>query len=192
MKIIAKIIMALVSAVFRIEITGAQNMPKDGACVACLNHISMFDPIVASIAMERPIRFIGKQELFRIPVVGWYLKSINVIPIKRGSGDIGAVKASLKALKEGEVLGIFPTGTREKKNPNAQVKPGVVLIALKAQVPVIPIHIQASYKIFSKVRITVGEAVNLSQYEGRRLSQEEMAEAANLIYTNIKSLGDNR
>ena len=192
MRIIAKIIMSIVSAIFRIELVGAHNMPKEGPCIACLNHISMFDPIAASIAMERPIRFIGKQELFKIPVVGWYLKSINVIPIKRGSGDIGAVKASLKALKDGEVLGIFPTGTREKKNPNAQVKPGVVLIALKAGVPVIPIHIQANYRIFSKVRITVGEAVDLAAYEGRKLSQDEMAEAANLVYTNIKSLGDNK
>ena len=192
MRIIAKIIMSIVSAIFRIELVGAHNMPKEGPCIACLNHISMFDPIAASIAMERPIRFIGKQELFKIPVVGWYLKSINVIPIKRGSGDIGAVKASLKALKDGEVLGTFPTGTREKKNPNAQVKPGVVLIALKAGVPVIPIHIQANYRIFSKVRITVGEAVDLAAYEGRKLSQDEMAEAANLVYTNIKSLGDNK
>jgi len=190
MKSIAAIIKTVVSAIFRIELVGAENMPKDGACVVCINHISMFDPMVTSAVVDRPIRFIGKQELFKIPVVGWYLKSINVIPIKRGSGDIGAVKASLKALKDGEVLGIFPTGTREKKNPNAKVKPGVVLIALKAQVPVIPVRIEANYRIFSKVRITIGKPVDLSTYEGKKLSQEEMSEAAELIYTTIKTLGD--
>lgn len=190
MKSIAAIIKTVVSTIFRIELVGAENMPKDGACVVCINHISMFDPMVTSAVVDRPIRFIGKQELFKIPVVGWYLKSINVIPIKRGSGDIGAVKASLKALKDGEVLGIFPTGTREKKNPNAKVKPGVVLIALKAQVPVIPVRIEANYRIFSKVRITIGKPVDLSTYEGKKLSQEEMSEAAELIYTTIKTLGD--
>lgn len=192
MKIIEKILGTLVSVMFKVERVGDCRLPEEGACVACINHISMFDPIVVSYAVNRPIRFIGKEELFKIPVVGWYLKSINVIPIKRGSGDIGAVKSSLKALKNGEVLGIFPTGTREKKNPNAKVKPGAALIALKAGVDVIPIHIDSKYKLFSKVRITVGDKVDLTRFEGRKLSQEEMSEAAEEIYTAIKSLGDAR
>lgn len=190
MKIIEKVIRALVSLFFRVERVGEGNLPEDGACVACINHISMFDPIVVSSVVNRPIRYIGKEELFKIPVVGWYLKSINVIPIKRGAADIGAVKASLKALKNGEVLGIFPTGTREKKNPNAKVKPGAALIAFKANVPIIPIHIDSKYRIFSKVRITVGSPIDFSEYEGRKLTQEEMTEAAEKIYTAIKSLGD--
>lgn len=189
MKIIEKIIRAIVAVIFKIEKAG-YSLPEDGACVACINHISMFDPIVVSCVANRPIRFIGKEELFRIPVVGWYLKSINVIPIKRGSADIGAVKASLKALKNGEVLGVFPTGTREKKNPNAKVKPGAALIALKANVPIIPIHIDSGYKLFSKVRVTIGEKLDLSEYEGRKLSPDELAEAAETIYSAIKSLGD--
>lgn len=190
MKIIEKIIKTVVSLIFRVERVGEGNLPEDGACVACINHISMFDPIVVSYCVNRPIRFIGKEELFKIPVVGWYLKSIDVIPIKRGSADIGAVKSSLKALKNGEVLGIFPTGTREKKNPNAKVKPGAALIALKANAPIIPIHIESKYKIFSKVRVTVGQKVDLSKYEGRKLAPDEMDEAAETIYSAIKALGD--
>ncbi len=189
MSFIEKILRLVISAIFKVERKGEGTLP-DGACVACINHISMFDPLVVSYAVDRPIRFIGKGELFKIPIVGWYLKSINVIPIKRGSGDIGAVKASLKALKDGEVLGIFPTGTREKKNPNAPVKPGAALIALKAKVPVVPIHINASYKLFSKVTITVGDCVDLSAYQDRKLTQEELAEAAEAIYSDIKALGD--
>lgn len=192
MKIIEKVLRTLVSAAFKVERADGCDLPDEGACVACINHISMFDPLVVSCAVKRPIRFIGKEELFKIPVVGWYLKSINVIPVKRGSGDIGAVKSSLKALKNGEVLGIFPTGTREKKNPNAKVKPGAALIALKAGVPVIPIHIEASYKLFSKVVVTVGKAVDLEHYEGRKLSQEELCEAAEIIYSSIKALGDRK
>ena len=190
MNAVSALLKWLLARMFKIEISGEDHIPSEGACVACLNHISMFDPLVASVAIPRPIRFIGKQELFKIPVVGWYLKSINVIPVKRGSGDIGAVKASLRALKEGEVLGIFPTGTREKKHPDAQPKPGAALMALKADVPVIPIHIEASYRIFSKVYITVGEPVDLSEYSGRKPTQEELGEAACKIYSAIKALGD--
>ena len=103
---------------------------------------------------------------------------------------MGALKASFKTLNDGEVLGIFPTGTREKKNPNAPVKPGVVLIALKTGVPVIPVHIAASYRLFSKVTVNVGDAVDLSKYEGRKLTCDERTEAAEYIYSSIKALGD--
>lgn len=192
MQLIANFLRWTVLKVFRIQIVGEENLPSEGACVACINHISLFDPLVTSAVVPRPIRFMGKEELFRIPVIGWYLKTINVIPVKRGSGDIGAIKSSLKALRDGEVLGIFPTGTREKKNPDAPVKPGAALIALKADVPVIPIHINADYRLFSKVTITVGRAVDLSLYSGRKLSQEELKGAAEEIYTSIKHLGGSR
>jgi 1-acyl-sn-glycerol-3-phosphate acyltransferase len=190
MSIIEKILRVVISFLFRIEAVGEENAPDEGAYVACINHISVFDPIVVGYVSKRRIRFIAKEEVFRIPVVGWYLKSINVIPIKRGSADIGAIKESLRTLKSGEILGIFPTGTRERKNPNASVKSGAALIALKADAPVIPIHINASYKLFSRVRISYGEAVDLSQYRGRKLSQEELSEASELIYSHIKALGD--
>ncbi|MBO5008519.1 MAG: 1-acyl-sn-glycerol-3-phosphate acyltransferase [Clostridia bacterium] len=189
MNLISSIVKWYITKVFTIKVTSAENMPQEGGCILCSNHISNFDPVVLGCAMERPVRFIAKQELFKIPVVGWYLKSINIIPVKRGSGDIGAVKASLRALKDGEVLGIFPTGTREKKHPDAQPKPGVALIAAKADVPVIPVHIDASYKPFSKVSITVGKPVDMSGYTGRKLNQEELADAACHIYSSIKALG---
>ncbi len=192
MQFIANFLRWTVLRLFRVQIIGEDNLPSEGACVACINHISLFDPLVTSAVVERPIRFMGKEELFKIPVIGWYLKSINVIPVKRGSGDIGAIKSSLKALKNGEILGIFPTGTREKKNPDAPVKPGAALIALKADVPVIPIHINADYRLFSKVTITVGSAVDLSFYSGRKLTQEELAGAAEEIYTSIKHLGGSK
>ncbi len=192
MNAISAVLKWLLTKMFKIQVSGVDNIPSEGACVACLNHLSMFDPLVASVAIPRPIRFIGKQELFKIPVVGWYLKSINVIPVKRGSGDIGAVKASLRALKDGEVLGIFPTGTREKKNPDALPKPGAALMALKADVPVIPIHIEASYRVFSKVNITVGEPVDLSDYLGKKPTQDELGEASCKIYSAIKALGDKK
>ena len=190
MKAIVAFVIRAVSLIFKIEVKGTENIPQDGPCIVCRNHISVFDPVVILGCIQRPIRFISKQELTRIPLLGAILKYMNTIPIKRGSGDMGALKASLKTLKDGEILGIFPTGTREKKNPNAPVKPGVVLIAMKAQVPVIPIHIGATYKLFSKVNVTVGEPIDLSVYEGRKLDSSERNKAAQYIYSSIKELGD--
>lgn len=189
MKVLISILKFLVSVLFRIEIRNAEKVPTEGACIICLNHISLFDPIIAYCYLPRNIRFIGKQELMKIPVIAQILKAMRVIPVKRGTGDIGAVKASLQTLKDGDALGIFPTGTREKKNPNAKVKPGVALMASKADAPVIPININATYKIFSKVIVTVGDPVDLSEYKGRKLTQEELQSAADKIYDTIKSIG---
>lgn len=188
MKVLIAIIKWLLKIFFRIRVTGAENIPSEGACIICLNHISLFDPIVSYCYLPRPIRFIGKEELMRVPVVAKVLKAMRVIPVKRGTADIGAVKASLQTLKNGEILGIFPTGTREKKNENAPAKPGVALIATKADKPVIPIHIIANYRIFSKVKLVVGPAVDISEYSGKRLTQEELQEVADKIYSTIKSL----
>lgn len=188
MKVLVNIVKCLMSVLFKIEIRNPQKLPMDGACIVCLNHISLFDPIIAFCYLPREVRFIAKQELMKVPVVSWVLKAMKVIPVKRGTGDIGAVKASLKTLKDGEVLGIFPTGTREKKNPNAPVKPGVALMASKSDALVIPINVNATYRIFSKVVLTVGDPVDLSDYKGRKLTQGELQEAADRIYGSIKAL----
>jgi len=189
MKVLIAIVKGLLRLLFRIKIEGKENIPSEGACIVCLNHISLFDPLVAFCFLPRTIRFIGKQELMKIPVIAQILKAMRVIPVKRGTGDIAAVKASLQTLKDGDVLGIFPTGTREKKNPDAEPKAGVALMATKSQAPVIPIHIITKYRIFSKVRLVVGSPVNLDEYYGRKLSQEELQSVADKIYGSIKSLG---
>ncbi len=189
MKALIAVIRWLLKVFFRIEVVGKENIPSEGACILCLNHISLFDPLVSYCFLPRPIRFIGKAELMKVPVVAQVLKAMRVIPVKRGTGDLAAVKASLQTLKDGEILGIFPTGTREKKNENAPVKAGVALIATKAAKPVIPIHIIANYRIFSKVKLVVGPEVDLSEYSGKKLTQDELALAAEKIYSDIKSLG---
>lgn len=190
MKLIISFLKWITGVLFKITINNADKIPAEGACIVCLNHISLFDPVIAYCYLPRKINFIGKQELMKIPVLGAILKSMGVIPVKRGTGDIGTFKASLKTLKDGEVLGIFPTGTREKKNPDAKVKPGVALIVSKSSAPVIPIHIDATYRIFSKVTMTVGDPVDLADFEGRKLSQEELSVAADKIYNSIMKLGE--
>ncbi len=192
MKALIAFIKWLTARAFKIQIVNEDKIPKEGACIICLNHISLFDPVVAFCFLPRTVRFIAKYELMKIPVLSSILKSMNVIPVKRGTGDIGAVKASLKTLKDGEALGIFPTGTREKKNPNAPVKSGAALIATKSGTPVIPININATYKLFSKVILTVGDPVDLSDYNGKKLSQDELSCSAEKIYNSIKALGGSK
>jgi 1-acyl-sn-glycerol-3-phosphate acyltransferase len=108
--------------IFRIEIIGADNIPKDGSCMVCANHISIWDPIILICYLPRWICFIAKKETEKIPVIGWILKKIGCIFINRDGVDLSAMRQSLKVLSAENVLGIFPTGTREKKTSRCQTK----------------------------------------------------------------------
>ena len=117
--------------IFRIRIKGVENIPADGGCMICANHISAWDPVVLICCMPRRIAFVSKEEMKSVPVIGWLLTKVGVVFIKRGSGDIGAIRACLKGIDEGKAIGIFPTGTREKILADAKPKSGATLIAAK-------------------------------------------------------------
>ena len=97
---------------FLADIKGSENMPKDGACFVCGNHISNWDPVFAAIAVKRPVHFMAKVQLFRIPLLGKLLRALGAFPVDRDAADIGAIKTALTYLKHDEPLGIFPQGKR--------------------------------------------------------------------------------
>lgn len=187
-KALSVLVSGFVRLIFRINVIDAENLPKDGACIVCFNHLSFWDPVVIGVALKRRIRFIAKAELFKIPLLGSFLKAIGTIPIKRGSGDLGALRESLKILKNNEALGIFPTGTREKKHKNAPARSGVAFIAVKSAAPAVPVYINANYKIFSKVELTVGKPIDFSEYKGVRVPSNKLDEIANEIYDAVLEL----
>lgn len=174
--------------IFRIEVKGAENMPKDGNGILCANHISNWDPVLLQIVFKRHIYYMAKDELFHVFFVGLILKWIKAIPVKRSGSDLLAIKSALKTLQNGEILGIFPTGQREKKKGEGEVKAGVGLIAGKTKAPVIPVHIIANFRIFSKVTVVVGEPKVYVAPEGEKLTVEMAEDFSKDIYKNIKSL----
>lgn len=188
-KLIYKLVNWFIHFIFRIDVIGEENFPKDGPCLVCMNHISAWDPPVVALSLKRNVRFMAKCELFKIPVIGKLLKAINTIPVKRGAGDIAAFKAAISALKSGEVIGIFPTGTRERINKNAPVKSGAALIALKSNAPVVPVYIDANYRPFSKIRIIVGTPMEFTEYANVKASQSDLSDIAQRIYKTILNLG---
>lgn len=189
-KIVYNIVNWFINFIFKIEVVDEHNLPDNGSCLVCMNHISAWDPPVAVLSLKRSVRFLAKYELFKIPVVSWVLKMMNTIPLKRGVSDIVAFKTSIKMLKDGEVLGIFPTGTRERVCKDAPVRSGAALIAVKSGAPVVPVYIKANYRIFSKVQLIVGKPISFAQYADRHVSQSELASIANEIYSAILSLED--
>ena len=188
-RFISNIVKCFIRLFFRVEITGEENIPKEGPFIICANHISAWDPPMLQCFIKRRIYFMAKEELFHIFFVGFILKLIKSIPVKRSGSDITAIKSAMKVLKNGECLGIFPTGQREKVKGEGEVKGGVALLALKTKAPVVAVHIDADYRIFSKVKLTIApmRVYELEDAKAKATS-EDVERISKEIYSSILSL----
>ena len=97
---------------YRVTITGAERIPPADGAILVANHESMFDPWLLALATPRPVRYMAKAELWKIPLVGRALDAFGTFPVERGTGDGTAMSRAATLLHEGEVIGIFPQGTR--------------------------------------------------------------------------------
>lgn len=133
---------------FRWRVTGHENIPLTGGVIIAPNHTSNIDPPLVGSAMQRRLTVMAKEELFSSPVFAFIIKRLGAFPIKRGAGDRAAIRTSLELLKNGKALMLFPEGTRSKTGALSKAQPGISLIALKSQAPVIPVAISGTYKFF--------------------------------------------
>ncbi|WP_378955519.1 lysophospholipid acyltransferase family protein [Pelosinus sp. sgz500959] len=145
--LIQKILYYFFKLFFRYEIIGAENIPVSGGAIIAANHISLWDPPVVGAGTIRPIHFMAKEELFAVPLLKWIITKINAFPVRRGAADRTAIRYAIDLLKKGEILGLFPEGTRSKTGLLGKPEPGIAMIALKAGVPIIPAAIIGTNKI---------------------------------------------
>jgi len=157
---------ALFTVVYPLNMLGAENLPASGPAILCGNHLSLLDPPAAGVAVRRPVRFMGKKELFQIPFVRAVLRALGGFPVDRGNADMAAVRASLDILKEGGVLGIFPQGGRDLTGGRA-METGVALIALKSGAAVVPMRILHRFRPFRRNTLVIGKPVDLSGFSIR-------------------------
>ena len=159
---------------FKYEVIGIENVPLEGNVIIAANHKSNLDPIfVASSMTTREVAAVAKKELFDHKILGFILKKLNTIPIDRENTGISTVKQILRAIKDGYVLGLFPEGTRVKGKEFGQAKAGLSLFASKGKANVVPISVISSYKLFSRVKIYIGEPIDMSQYFRAKLTNED-------------------
>lgn len=150
--------------IYRLEVHGRENIPQDSErLIICGNHKSNLDPVAISAIFQRQIFWMAKKELFENKFFGGFLTKLGAFPIDREGNDLAAIKKSLKILKNEDVLGIFPEGTRVKEADYTRIKSGIALIAQKTNSRVLPVYIEGDYKPFRKTRIYFREPVKINK-----------------------------
>jgi 1-acyl-sn-glycerol-3-phosphate acyltransferase len=192
--------LAVLKLALPLKIFGAENVPREGPLLVVSNHLSNADPPILVIAFPRPLFFLGKSELFRVPILGWLVRMFGGFPVERGTADRAALRTALAVMRKGQAMGIFPEGGRSRTGALVRGYPGVGLLALQSRAPVLPVGIigteyfpvngewpQKRPKSRPRgVAILFGAPFCVpSTVDGRRVTSEE---ATRLIMTRIAEL----
>jgi 1-acyl-sn-glycerol-3-phosphate acyltransferase len=149
----------------RFTVSGAEQAPATGPVILAANHLTNYDVFFLQAAISRPIFFMGKEELFRHPVMDWTLRQLGGFPVYRSAGDEWAIRHAKRVLEAGKALGMFPEGTRSKGKGLKPAKTGVARLALGAGCPIVPVALHGPQYMFTRVSrrtlisVTFGQAV---------------------------------
>ena len=135
---------------FRGRVYGSDQVPQHGPLVIVANHASDFDPPLVSCSVLRPVSYMAKEELFRVPVLSSAIRLYGAYPVKRGSADRSAIRAAITQLNQGWAVGIFLSGTRTADGRIPDAKLGAALIAAKTGAPLLPLSLWGTDQIFTK------------------------------------------
>lgn len=188
-KLVVVVVKFFVKLFWGLEVEGLENIPKESGAVVAANHTTWFDPVAIIIALDRPIHFMGKAELFKFPVLRWFLAKMHVFPVKRGLADRDAIREAQNLVSSGELLGIFPEGTRNKSEEDLlPLRGGAALISLKTGVPVIPVIITGvkPMRFRKPVKVTIGSSIDLGG--PKRANKQEVAQASEIIGEQFSAL----
>ncbi|MFH1791242.1 MAG: lysophospholipid acyltransferase family protein [Candidatus Omnitrophota bacterium] len=165
-----------------LKIYGREHVPGKGAFVCAANHVSFADPPAVGVAAGRtPVIFMAKKALFDLKGWGWWFRWVGCIPIEGTNRDFKATKSAIKKLKDGDVVAIFPEGTRSSTGELQEPELGISFVAEKAGVPVVPMFVNGTnkalargkkYKIGVPVSVYVGKPVNFEGAEAIRDKRE--------------------
>ena len=153
---------------------------NEGPLIIIGNHYSIWDVIPAAMATDRAVHFMAKNELAKIKFGSWNvgeqaLDWLQCIPVKRDGSDVQAVKTCLKYLKNGEVINIFPEGTRNHSYEQfLPFKSGAAALAIKTKAPIVPVIQIERMRVFHRVDVVYGDPIYLTQFYGKRLTADEI------------------
>ncbi len=205
---LAALIVPAVGLLARVEIEGEERLPRDGAYVLAPNHCSEIDPLIVAVAvwrMGRAPRFMAKESLFRVPVLGAVLRATGMVPVARSSSAAGArqtIESSRELVAHGRGVIVYPEGslTRDPDLWPMRGKTGGVRLALAGDIPLIPLAHWGAQEILPRygrlrlwpprrrVRVVVGEQLDLSAYRATQTQPATLVAATDLLMNRIAEL----
>ena len=150
--------------IYRFDVKGLENIPKEGAAVICANHIHLLDSVTIVIHIKRMIYIMVKKELMKSKIGYWFFDKLGCFAVDRGKGDVKAIEDAEGHVKDGDLLMIFPEGKRNGMAKGIKMKKGAAMVALQTKTPIIPVGISGSFKLFTKVKIRIGKPMDLTEY----------------------------
>jgi 1-acyl-sn-glycerol-3-phosphate acyltransferase len=166
---------------FRLRCHGRDKIPEKGAVLICSNHQSYLDPVLLGVCFNESINFLARKTLFRSKLFGWAIAYLDAIPIDREGMSLEGIKETLRRLKRGERVLMFPEGTRSEDGSLGEIKPGVCALARRGKAAILPMAVDGAFDAWPRsvkvpravtVTVTVGEPLPASEIS--RLSDEEL------------------
>ncbi len=170
------------------RIIGKKNSKIKGKALVISNHTSMWDPLLIAIIFPRQIFWMGKAELFKNGIARFFFKIVKAFPVRRGEGDLAAIRHAFRVLRDGKLFGIFPEGTRNKSKELSRFEPGTAMIALKNDAPVLPVYIKGNYKPFRRIKVIIGEPIRLADYVGKKTDTATVEDASRFLENKMNDL----
>ncbi len=190
-RFILAIAQALALVFFKFRTLGQRNVPVSGGAIIAANHQSYLDPGLLAIGLTRPINFMARRELFEANRwFGWLISSVKAFPVTLGKFDSSAIREAINRLKQGQLLMVFPEGTRSFDGSIMELKSGLYLLAQRSSVPIIPTVINGAFEAwsrhdllpikFNEIRVRYGRPLNIKDFPSsqeltQRLQQELIA-----------------
>ena len=189
--VVVKFFYGMFHSIMGIQIIGKENVPNEGAAIMCPNHIHVLDSVSLVSNTKRMIYVMGKAELFKSKIGNWFFTKVGVFPVSRGKGDVEAIETANKYLKEGNLMLIFPEGTRNGLAKGIKFKKGAAYMAIQNKVPLIPIGIKGTFKPFTKVIINIGKPIDVKEYvNDEKLDPRKVIELTNKLQEEVIRLRD--
>ena len=191
--IIVALYWVIAKVFFFMRFEGLENVPRGQSCILMGNHQCLLDPITLALcARDREIRFMGKRELFEIPILGHLFKMAHGFPVDRGNMDMAAMRTALDVLKQEYSRGIFPEGTRSRKGYMLPLLGGASLIALRSGRPVVPVYIDGQYKLFHRITVRIGKPIETTDLQNQRVNKETCQELTQRMEASFARLSNGR
>lgn len=179
-----------VRLLFRLRYEGMEHLPSCGPLILAANHTSMMDMLAIHTRIDPWIHWVAKKELFSNRLGARLFTRLGCIPVDRHKTDLVAARGIVSALRQKQIIGMFPQGTRVKDHQISQIlpRPGAIHFAARSGVPILPVAITGSFRLFNKVRIVFGAPFRLPDNAGHDWTQPDFERASLQLMRRIYAM----